>query len=135
MIIRGRGTPPLQSGGAGLPPPGRDDTAGMRPQYPRGVERGGGRRRAREETEEEYSATGKGAKDSKRDTGERQQHRTSNTPPGRRAQEAFYRAYPDCPQGTQVHLLPCEPGRQEPPHPVLGPTRLDWSKGPAIAKG
>ena len=68
---------------------------------------GRGRRRGREETEEEYSATGKGAKESKRDAGgspERQRHRASSTPPNRQAEEAYYRAHPDYSPGTQVHL-------------------------------
>ena len=95
-------TPPTARGRR-TAPPGRDDAARKEPQDPQGAGRGEGRRRAREETEEEYSATGKGAKDSRREAEEspgRPRHWAGSTPPDRQAEEAFYREYPDCPQGT-----------------------------------
>ena len=74
-------TPPAARGRR-ADPPGRDDAARgaasarwSEPPDPRGAEGVGGRRREREETEEEYSATGKGMKDSKREAHEPEEYR------------------------------------------------------------
>ena len=106
-------TPPAARGRQ-LGPPSRDDAAWRaawarrgEPFYPRGARSDRERRRAREDTEKEYSATGKAAKDSKREASEPLECpplRTDSVSPDRRAEEEFYRAYPDCPEGTRVHL-------------------------------
>ena len=77
----------------------------------------GGRRRDREETDEEYSATGKGTKDSRRETRDPVRRETGEGcrplrkddeydafVSDRRQKEEYNREYPDAPDGTQVHL-------------------------------